>query len=179
MAFLPQADRAIVELRKIEDYCLNAAHSRGRHKARVFLRALGLQHQDAAWLREKLLEGVRVTEAMALDANQFGTRWRVDVSVAREARSMIVRTVWIVRTGEQAPVWSLAGCCEGEMEYAENVPLSVLDVVALLTEQAANGLGPVRWERSLNCSIIRPFSWSFLTMKAAHTPLCHADARNS
>ncbi|WP_367618323.1 MULTISPECIES: DUF6883 domain-containing protein [Rhodoplanes] len=51
MAGLPHGDRAIVDLRKIEDYCLSPAHSRGRHKARVFRVRLGLQRDDSKWLR--------------------------------------------------------------------------------------------------------------------------------
>jgi hypothetical protein len=35
-AHLPHADPAIVDIRKLEDYCLNDAHPRGRHKGRVF-----------------------------------------------------------------------------------------------------------------------------------------------
>jgi hypothetical protein len=33
---LPYGDRAILDIRKIEGYCLDPAHPRGRHKARVF-----------------------------------------------------------------------------------------------------------------------------------------------
>ncbi len=33
---LPHGDQAILDMRKIEDYCLNPSHPRGRHKARVF-----------------------------------------------------------------------------------------------------------------------------------------------
>jgi hypothetical protein len=48
MNFLPNNDRAILDIRKIEDYCLNPAHPRGRHKAQVFRRALGIERADAA-----------------------------------------------------------------------------------------------------------------------------------
>lgn len=33
---LPNADRAVVGLAKLRDYCLSPTHPRGRHKARVF-----------------------------------------------------------------------------------------------------------------------------------------------
>lgn len=33
---MPNADRAVVELRKLTGYCLSFAHPRGRHKAQVF-----------------------------------------------------------------------------------------------------------------------------------------------
>lgn len=33
---LPNADRAVVDLRKLRDYCLSQEHPRGQHKARLF-----------------------------------------------------------------------------------------------------------------------------------------------
>ena len=39
---LPNPSRAFVDASKLRDYCLNAQHPRGRHKARVFASALGL-----------------------------------------------------------------------------------------------------------------------------------------
>jgi hypothetical protein len=51
--FLPNPDQAVLDTRKMEDYCLNPLHPRGRHKARVFREALHLQRSDAAWLRVK------------------------------------------------------------------------------------------------------------------------------
>ncbi|MGB1110932.1 MAG: DUF6883 domain-containing protein [Gammaproteobacteria bacterium] len=35
---VPNADKVIVDIRKLTDYGLNYAHPRGRHKARVFLK---------------------------------------------------------------------------------------------------------------------------------------------
>jgi hypothetical protein len=103
MAPVPNADRAILDIRKIEDYCLNPAHPRGRHKARVFRDALGLSRSDAQWLREILLDGLQRGEAFELSSDALGRRWRVDVPAARHDKSVVVRTVWIVRSGEQSP----------------------------------------------------------------------------
>lgn len=38
---LPNADRAIVDVAKLRDYCLNPNHEEGKHKARVFAASLG------------------------------------------------------------------------------------------------------------------------------------------
>jgi hypothetical protein len=59
MARLPHSDLASLELRKLEDYCLDPTHPRGRHKARVFRQALGLERSDAQWLRELWLASAR------------------------------------------------------------------------------------------------------------------------
>ena len=44
---LPNAEDAVVDIVKIQDYCLNPDHSKGKHKARVFLKALGIDKNDA------------------------------------------------------------------------------------------------------------------------------------
>ena len=103
MRRVPNGEQAIVDIRKIEDYCLSSAHPRGRHKARVFHQALGISRSDAPWLREVLLDGVRSREAVRLDADDFGSRWQVDVTVARHGRSAVIRTIWNIRAGESAP----------------------------------------------------------------------------
>src|SRR5688572_12912823 len=87
MALLPNRERAIVDLRKLSDYCLDPTHLRGRHKARVFREALGIARSDASWLREIVLRNIQTEEAIAIDADEFGGRWRVDLTVTRHSRT--------------------------------------------------------------------------------------------
>ena len=100
---LPRGDEAILDIRKIENYCLSALHPRGRHKARVFREALDLHRGDAAWLRDVLLEAARSGEAVQVAADPWGTHWRLDATVRRHGKMAVVRTIWIVRTGENVP----------------------------------------------------------------------------
>jgi hypothetical protein len=93
----------ILDLRKLENYCLDPSHPRGRHKARVFRQTLGLEQRDARWLRDMLLVSARDAEAVELAADAMGTRWRADIPVTRQGRSVVVRTMWIVRAGEEVP----------------------------------------------------------------------------
>ena len=65
MTRLPQRE-LILELRKLEAYCLNLSHPRGRHKARVFREALGITHADASWLRDVLLDAAPQADAVEL-----------------------------------------------------------------------------------------------------------------
>ena len=102
-ARLPRSDQAILDIRKIEDYCLSPTYPRGRHKARVFREALDLQQSDAAWLRDALLEAASSGEALHLATDAWGSHWRLDVTIGRHGRSAVVRTIWLVRTGENAP----------------------------------------------------------------------------
>ena len=39
---LPNAEKAVVDISKLRDYCLNPNHEVGKHKARVFSAALNL-----------------------------------------------------------------------------------------------------------------------------------------
>jgi hypothetical protein len=103
MTRLPYLGRAILDIRKLEDYCLDLTHPRGRHKARVFREALGIGRSDAAWLREALLTNVGGDDALEIAADAFGRCWRLDIPVARQGRRIMVRTIWMVRTGESAP----------------------------------------------------------------------------
>lgn len=103
MPRLPSHNTAILEIRKISDYCLNPLHPRGRHKARVFRQALGIGRDDASWLRDALLAALHDNDATEIAVDEQGSRWRVDVPVARQDKHIVIRTVWIVRTGEHIP----------------------------------------------------------------------------
>ncbi len=103
MARLPNGDQAVLDLRKIEDYCLNPLHPRGRHKARVFRDALGIGRSDAHWLRDALLAAACIKDAIELANTLSGRQWRIDIPVTRQNRNIMVRTIWIVRTGEHVP----------------------------------------------------------------------------
>jgi len=74
---LPHGDEAILDVRKIEDYCLSPSHPRGRHKARVFREALDLQRSDAAWLRDVLLEApARLPRSRWIPGGRIGALMR-------------------------------------------------------------------------------------------------------
>ena len=83
---LPQGNKAILDIRKIEDYCLSPTHPRGRHKARVFREALNLQRNDAAWLRSAFLEAAQSSEAIPMAATPWGTHWRLDAMIRRQRK---------------------------------------------------------------------------------------------
>jgi hypothetical protein len=104
MTRLPNAEQADLDIRKLEDYCLNPSHPRGRHKARVFREALDIGHEDAAWLRDILLGAARSDEASPIGSDAWGVYWRLDVPVRRQNKSAVVRTIWMVRNGDSRPV---------------------------------------------------------------------------
>jgi hypothetical protein len=99
---LPHPDRAVVEIEKLRDYCLNPQHEDGKHKARVFASALGLTQADAAWLRERLL-AVASDEATLIGRSRYGSLYMVDFEIEARAGRVTVRSGWIVRTSEDFP----------------------------------------------------------------------------
>jgi|SRR5271170_1578131 len=100
---LPNGDQAVLDLRKLVDYCLSPAHSRGRHKARVFRESLGMGQAEAGELRAVLLYAAAHGSATRLPGDSWGERWQVDVPISRQRLRGVVRTIWIVRSGEQIP----------------------------------------------------------------------------
>ena len=93
---VPAWDRAVIDIRKLGEYCLSRAHPRGQHKAKVFEQALGIHAADADWLRGAILKTIPLSHPVALDVDRFGERWRMDLTIVRHGASAVVRTVWIV-----------------------------------------------------------------------------------
>jgi hypothetical protein len=100
---LPNYERAYVELEKLRDYCLNPEHPRGRHKARIFSETLGLTAYDAQELQQALLEAASTNEAVYIGADDFGQRYAVDFLLQGREGTATVRSLWIIRHGEDFP----------------------------------------------------------------------------
>ncbi len=100
---LPNGGRAIVEIGKLRSYCLDFVHPRGRHKARVFLAALGLSASDAEELRMALIRAAAAEEARIGQSDKHGTRYTLDCRIDRGGKSAVVRSHWIVRQGDDVP----------------------------------------------------------------------------
>ena len=100
---LPNGSRAIVDIAKLRDYCLNPLHEDGKHKARVFAAALGLGRADAEWLRERLLEAAASQRAIVASETRFGRLYVLDLLLTTASGSAVVRSGWIVRHSEGFP----------------------------------------------------------------------------
>jgi len=100
---LPNGNRAVVDISKLSDYCLNPLHEGGKHKARVFAAALGIGRIHAGWLRDRLLEAAVREEAFVTPETRFGTLYVVDFLLTSASRAAEVRSGWIVRQSEDFP----------------------------------------------------------------------------
>ena len=99
---LPNGERAIVDLRKLLEYCLNPQHPRGRNKARVFA-SVGIREADAEELLTALLAAAGGADAQIGIANVYGQRYIVDFDLMRQGRTVRIRSTWIVRIGDDLP----------------------------------------------------------------------------
>ena len=93
MPILRNADRAIVDQRKVRDYLLNPMHARGGHKARMFAAALGYRRTDYPDLIVQIQSGILVCQAERMEPTPYGERYRVDVPVGGRGRTALVRTL--------------------------------------------------------------------------------------
>ena len=75
---IPNAERALVDIRKLRDYCLNPTHPEGKHKARLFAAALGMTVHDAQNLRSELLQIVKTHDATVGRRDVYGQRYLID-----------------------------------------------------------------------------------------------------
>jgi hypothetical protein len=100
---LPNAERAIVDDRKIRDYLLSTEHPVGRFKA-TFFQSLGYSASDPKLLQEALLAHGGLGEAETGEASAYGQRYRVRGMLRGLAgRAASVVSVWIVPAGEEVP----------------------------------------------------------------------------
>jgi hypothetical protein len=100
---IPNAENAVVDIRKLRDYCLNPEHDDGKHKARIFLSTLGMTADNAEELRQILLEVVQAHEARLGRQDEFGQRYRLDFTIEWQNRRATLRSGWIIEHDSGIP----------------------------------------------------------------------------
>lgn len=100
---IPNAERAAVDIRKLRDYCLNPQHEEGKHKARLFVAALGMSDKDADALREILLRMVKTHNAQLGRRDAYGQRYLVDFRLEWQGKQAIIRSGWIIEHDSTVP----------------------------------------------------------------------------
>ncbi len=99
---IPNAERAVVDIRKLRDYCLNPLHDEGKHKARLFA-AVGITANDAEELRDLLLQVVKTHEAQLGRRDTYGQRYIIDFPLERRGKRPLIRSGWIIEHGMDTP----------------------------------------------------------------------------
>ena len=100
---IPNAENAVVNIRKLRGYCLNPEHSDGKHKARLFSSILGMTADNAEELRQILFEVIQIHEAQLGRQDEFGQRYTLDFSIEWQNRSAILRSGWIIEIDSTTP----------------------------------------------------------------------------
>ena len=100
---IPNAERAVVDVRKLRDYCLNSTHDQGKHKARLFESMLGMTASDAEELRRILLEVIKTHEVQLGRRDDYGQRYTLDFMLEWGERSATIRSGWIIAHGSDTP----------------------------------------------------------------------------
>ena len=100
---LPNGNEAIIDRRKITDYCLNLDHDDGRHKARLFQRLAGLNRHNAALLLDALRQAASCGDAVTGKVDRYGRRYVIDFEFAGPGGTATIRSTWIVKADEDVP----------------------------------------------------------------------------
>ena len=100
---IPNADRAVVDIRKLRDYCLNPLHDEGKHKARLFATALCMTANDAERLRDILLQAVKRHDAKLGRRDDYGQRYTADFLLEWRGKRAIIRSGWIIEHHTDTP----------------------------------------------------------------------------
>ena len=100
---LPNADKAVVPIEKLTEYSLNTKHPRGGGKAIVFTSLLGWSIKDSPKLKEILLHVVQTKDAVVHSQDEYGIHYRIDFPLKGRNTTITVRSIWIIRKGENFP----------------------------------------------------------------------------
>lgn len=100
---IPHGEDAVVDIRKLRDYCLNLEHEEGKHKARLFAATLGMTSGDAEALQAILLEVVKTELAQEGRKDAFGQRYRLDFELEWQNKKAFIRSGWIVEEDSTIP----------------------------------------------------------------------------
>ncbi len=65
--------------------------------------ALGLTANDAHILRDWLMEAAVDGQAVIEKSDEFGDRYHLDFEIASQFGAALVRSAWVIRTGEDFP----------------------------------------------------------------------------
>lgn len=100
---LPNGHYAIIDGRKLTDYCLSPDHDDGRHKAHLFQALTGLSQDNADLLVDALRQAAASGDTAVGKVDRYGRRYAIDFEFAGPNGTAMIRSVWIVRTGENMP----------------------------------------------------------------------------
>jgi len=100
---LPNAERAVIDERKVREYLLSKSHPIGRFKA-AFLARGGFEAANWVELSSALRDLAQGGEVVVGVANEYGQKYSISGTlIGPGGMGLEVTTVWILPTPEAAP----------------------------------------------------------------------------
>ena len=101
--WLPNADHAVVDMRKIIDYLLNPTHQEGGPKEAFFVR-FGFRRELPQVLQRVLLEHGRKYQVTQVVDDPHGIKYSVEGEIeCPDGRTPRIRTIWMIDIGADFP----------------------------------------------------------------------------
>ena len=101
--YLPNAANAYIPPAKILDYLLSMENQEGRSKAQFFTQ-FGFRREEWRQMADALLRHGSSYAVVNIEETQYGPTYAVDGIIRTpDGRNPRVRTVWMIRNGEDAP----------------------------------------------------------------------------
>jgi hypothetical protein len=88
---------------KIEGYCLNHKHQKGKHKATLFQKKLGITLENAEILKNAIKQAAINEPAIIRKINEYGTHYNLKFLLKTDVGESLILTAWTIRTGEDFP----------------------------------------------------------------------------
>lgn len=99
---MPNYRNASVEKSKITDYLLSTTHSKGRIKARLFIK-FGFSSDKYELLIDALKKHA-YNEYKEKDDSKYGVSYVIEANLETpNKRTLLIRSVWLIEPGELAP----------------------------------------------------------------------------
>lgn len=89
--------------RKLATYALDVDHPQGMHKAILFSARLGITIENKEVLVDALLDRAANSDAIFMRTTQYGDHYLLDFRLTTDTGTSVIRSAWIVRTGEPHP----------------------------------------------------------------------------
>lgn len=99
---LTNSDQALLG-DKLERYCLNTEHPKGKHKALLFAKRLGITLANKDVLENALKKAVMEDKAQLYKTDQYGTHYDLVFTMQTELGESRILSCWIIRTTENFP----------------------------------------------------------------------------
>ena len=88
---------------KLERYCLNPEHSKGKHKALLFKQRLGITLANKEILENALKKAVMEGEVELYKSDQHGIHYDLKFKLCTEFGESLILSCWIIKITENLP----------------------------------------------------------------------------